>query len=179
MILAGGGFFFVYPMFQKIQTLPKVLENEKNAYDGKLKEYRETSEKLELYRQALADYSSDLDIVAKSFWKNASSEEVRKNLEERGKPYGISIKSAEERNDAAQSYPNQKVFDLEISGEPNAIFGFKQILEIELPLVKLISETAVSDNNIKITIALPVEPSGQTAENTVFNSICILFQNFV
>src|SRR3990167_3659721 len=48
MILAGGGFFFVYPMFQKFQTLPKVLENEKNAYDEKLKEYQATSEKLEL-----------------------------------------------------------------------------------------------------------------------------------
>lgn len=170
LILAGGGFFFVYPLFQKFQTLPKVLENEKNAFDGKLKEYQATSEKLELYRQALADYSSDLDIVAKSFWKSASGEEVRKNFEERGKPYGISIKSVEERNDMAQSYPSQKVFDAEISGEPISLSGFKQILEIELPLVRLISETVVSEGNIKITIALPVEPSGKTDENTAFNA---------
>src|SRR3972149_1485030 len=155
LILAGGGYFFVYPMFQKFQTLPKVLEDEKNAYDGKLKEYQTASEKLEFYRQALANYSSDLDIVAKSFWKNASGEEVRKNFEERGKPYGISIKSVDERDDLAQSSPGQKVFIVEISGEQNSLSGFKQILEIELPLVRLISETAVSEGDIKITVALP------------------------
>lgn len=178
LILAGGGFFFVYPMFQKFQTLPKVLENEKNAYDGKLKEYQATSEKLELYRQALANYSSDLDIVAKSFWKNASGEEVRKNFEERGRPYGISIKSVEENNNAAKSYPSQKVFNVEISGEPNLLSGFKQILEIELPLVRLISETVVSEGNIKITIALPVEPGGKTGENTAFNADLYSFSKF-
>lgn len=178
LILAGGGFFFVYPMFEKFQTLPKVLENEKNAFDGKLKEYQATSEKLELYRQALANYSSDLDIVAKSFWKNASGEEVRKNLEERGKPYGILIKSVEENNNAEKSNPNQKIFDVEISGEPNSLSGSKQILEVELPLVRLISETAVSENEVKLTVALPIEPSGQTAENTAFNSDLYSFSKF-
>lgn len=178
LILAGGGFFFVYPMFQKFQTLPKVLENEKKAFDGKLKEYQATSEKLELYRQALANYSSDLDIVVKSFWKNASGEEVRKNFEERGKPYGVLIKSVEENNNAAKSNPNQKIFDVEISGEPTSLSGFKQILEVELPLVRLISETAVSENNINITIALPVEPSGGTGENTVFNADLYSFSKF-
>lgn len=178
LILAGGGFFFVYPMFQKFQTLPKVLESKKNVYEEKLKEYKATSEKLEIYRQALVDYSSDLDIAAKSFWRNASGEEVRKNLEERGKPYGISIKSVGERNDMAQSYQNQKVFDVEISGEPNSLSGFKQILEIELPLIRLISETAVSENNIKITIALPVEPSSGAGENTVFNTDLYSFSKF-
>lgn len=178
LILAGGGFFFVYPLFQKFQTLPKVLENEKNAYDGKLKEYQATSEKLELYRQALADYSSDLDIAAKSFWKNASGEEVRKNFEERGKFYGILIKSVEENSGAAESYPNQKVFDVEISGEPNSLSGFKQILEIELPLVRLISETVVSDSNIKMTVALPVEPSGKIGENTAFKEDLYSFPKF-
>src|SRR3989338_548407 len=162
LILAGGGYFFVYPMFQKFQTLPKVLEDEKNAYDGKLKEYQATSEKLELYRQALANYSSDLDIVAKSFWKSASGEEVRKNFEERGKPYGISIKSVEERSEPAEAYPNQKIFVVEISGEPNSLSGFKQILEIELPLVRLVSETAVTEGNTKMTIALPVEDRKST-----------------
>src|SRR3990167_9167453 len=125
LILAGGGFFFVYPMFQK----------------------------LEFYRQALANYSSDLDIVAKSFWKSASGEEVRKNFEERGNPYGISIKSVEERSEPAKAYPNQKIFVVEISGEPNSLSGFKQILEIELPLVRLVSETAVTEGNTKMTIA--------------------------
>src|SRR3989338_1178941 len=178
LILAGGGFFFVYPMFQKFQTLPKVLENEKNAYDGKLKEYQATSEKLELYRQALANYSSDLDVVAKSFWKNASGEAVRENFEERGKPYGISIKSVDERDDLAQSYSGQKVFDVQITGEPNSLSGFKQILEIELPLVRLISETAVSESDVKITVALPVEPSGKIGENTAFNENLYSFSKF-
>ena len=178
LILAGGGFFFVYPMFQKFQTLPKVLENEKNAYDGKFKEYQATSEKLELYRQALANYSSDLVIVAKSFWKNASGEEVRKNFEERSKPYGISIKSVDERDDLAETYPGQKVFIVEISGEPNSLSGFKQILEIELPLVRLVSETAVSEGDVKITVALPVEPSGKTGENTAFNEDLYSFSKF-
>ena len=178
LILAGGGYFFVYPMFQKFQTLPKVLEDEKNAYDGKLKEYQATSEKLELYRQALANYSSDLDIVAKSFWKSASGEEVRKNFEERGKPYGISIKSVEERNEPAKAYPNQKIFVVEISGEPNSLSGFKQILEIELPLVRLVSETAVSEGDIKITVALPVEPSDKIGENTAFNEDLYSFSKF-
>src|SRR3990172_3534728 len=138
LILAGGGFFFVYPMFQKFQTLPKVLENEKNAY-GK---------------------------------------EVRKNFEERGKPYGISIKSVEERNDLAETYPGQKVFIVEISGEQNSLSGFKQILEIELPLVRLISETAVSEGDIKITVALPVEPSDKIGENTAFNEDLYSFSKF-
>lgn len=178
LILAGGGFFFVYPLFQKFQTLPKVLENEKNAFDGKLKEYQATSEKLEIYRQALANYSSDLDIAAKAFWKNTSGEEVRKNFEERGKPYGISIKSVEERNDMAQSYPSQKVFDVEISGEPNLLSGFKQILEIGLPMIRLISETAVSEGNIKMTVALPVEPSGKIGENTAFKEDLYSFSKF-
>ncbi|TAN58404.1 hypothetical protein EPN15_01170 [Patescibacteria group bacterium] len=178
LILAGGGFFFVNPMFQKFQTLPKGLENEKNAYDQKLNEYQATSEKLELYRQALANYSSDLDVVVKSFWKNASGEEVRKNFEERGKPYGISIKSVDERDDLAQSYPNQKVFDLEINGEPNSLSGFKQILEVELPLVRLISETAVSEGDVKITVALPAEPSGKIGENTAFNEDLYSFSKF-
>ena len=178
LILAGGGYFFVYPMFQKFQTLPKVLEDEKNAYDGKLKEYQATSEKLEFYRQALANYSSDLVIVAKSFWKNASGEEVRKNFEERSKPYGISIKSVDERDDLAETYPGQKVFIVEISGEQNSLSGFKQILEIELPLVGLISETAVSEGDIKITVALPVEPSDKIGENTAFNEDLYSFSKF-
>lgn len=178
LILAGGGFFFVYPMFQKFQTLPKVLENEKNIYEGKLKKYKATSEKLELYRQALTNYSSDLDIVDKSFWKNASNEAVRKDLEERGKPYGISIKSVKEHNDLAQSYQNQKVFDAEISGEPNLLSGFKQILEIGLPMVRVISETAVSEGDIKLTVALPVEPSSKTGENTAFNDDLYSFSKF-
>ena len=178
LILAGGGYFFVYPMFQKFQTLPKVLEDEKNAYDRKLKEYQAASEKLEFYRQALANYSSDLDIVAKSFWKSASGEEVRKNFEERGKPYGISIKSVEERSEPAKTHPNQKIFVVEISGEPNSLSGFKQILEIELPLVRLVSETAVTEGNTKMTIALPVEPSGKTGENTAFNEDLYSFSKF-
>lgn len=178
LILAGGGLFFVYPLFQKFQSLPKILENEKKSYDKKINEYQGTSEKLELYRQALADYSSDLDIVARSFWKNISGEAVRKDLEGRGKPYNVSIKSVQERNDITQSYQNQKVFDAEISGEPNSLSGFRQILEIGLPLVRIISETAVSENNIKITIALPVEPSSRTGENTAFNADLYSFSKF-
>ena len=178
LILVGGGFFFIYPSYKKIQTVPQSIAKNKEKLDDEFKSYQNAAKIVDQYRNALSSSAQELNIVERAFWKNASGNNVQSVLDERAKLYGASVINIKERGDLAEFFPDMQIFNIQVKGSFGAISSFTQTFQMELPIIWPISEVAISDELRQLTIGLLKEPLRQDGEISSFNEDLYSFSKF-
>lgn len=170
LILGLGGFFFIYPQFNKFQTIPQNITTGKELYESQLTNYQKTQASLEQYHKILTDYSQDLNIVNKAFWDKFNINDLKSNLDQTGEAYQIKVNNIAERGDLENLFENMKVFDVKLDGSAESALQFKQSFDISLPFLWSVSSTNLSDKEQLITVALLENPTDTQTGVTEFKT---------